>query len=80
MDQTAAPESRQRCRHVDQGRGVPPLASRELPAFGFERDRHDQSGPLPWLEFLWELGEIATRGGDIRHRLFGSPGPSGALD
>ena len=33
-----------------------------------------------WLEFLWELGEIAARGGDIRHRLFGSPGPSGALD
>ena len=33
-----------------------------------------------WLEFLWELGEIAARGGDIRHRLFGSPGRSGALD
>jgi len=27
-----------------------------------------------------ELGEIAARGGDIRHRLFGSPGPSGMLD
>lgn len=33
-----------------------------------------------WLEFLWELGEIAARGGDIRPRLFGSSGPSGALD
>ena len=29
-----------------------------------------------WFEFLWELGEIAARGGDIRPRLFGSPGPS----
>ena len=37
--------------------------------------------PDPRLfEFLWELGEIAARGGDIRPRLFGSPGPSGALD
>jgi len=26
-----------------------------------------------WFEFLWELGEMAARGGDIRHRLFGSP-------
>jgi hypothetical protein len=33
-----------------------------------------------WFEFLWELGEIAARGGDIRPRLFGSPGPSGAVD
>ena len=32
------------------------------------------------FEFLWELGEIAASGGDIRPRLFGSPGPSGALD
>ena len=37
--------------------------------------------PDPRLfEFLWELGEIAARGGDIRPRLFGSPGPAGALD
>jgi hypothetical protein len=28
---------------------------------------------LHWLEFLWELGEIAARGGDIRERIFGSP-------
>ena len=28
-----------------------------------------------WLEFLWELGEIAARGGDIRERIFGSPDP-----
>lgn len=33
-----------------------------------------------WLEFVWELGEIAARGGDIRHRVFGSPGPPAALD
>ena len=33
-----------------------------------------------WLEFLWELGEIAARGGDIRHRVFGSTGPSGVLE
>ena len=26
-----------------------------------------------WIEFLWELGEIAAGGGDIRCRLFGSP-------
>jgi hypothetical protein len=32
------------------------------------------------LEFLWELGEIAARGDDIRPRLFGSPDPTGALD
>ena len=25
-----------------------------------------------WLEFLWELGEIAARGGDIRERIFES--------
>jgi len=30
-----------------------------------------------WLEFLWELGEIAARGGDIRARIFGSPDPLG---
>ena len=23
-----------------------------------------------WLDFLWELGEIAARGGDIRQRVF----------
>ena len=33
-----------------------------------------------WLVFLWELGEIAARGGDIRPRLFGPPSPSGVLD
>jgi hypothetical protein len=32
------------------------------------------------LEFLWELGEIAARGGDIRPRLVGSPGPWSAVD
>ena len=24
-----------------------------------------------WLDFLWELGDIAARGDDIRPRLFG---------
>jgi hypothetical protein len=28
-----------------------------------------------WLEFLWELGEIAARGGDIRGRIFGWADP-----
>jgi hypothetical protein len=25
----------------------------------------------PWLDFLWELGELASGGHDIRQRLFG---------
>jgi hypothetical protein len=28
------------------------------------------------LEFLWELGEIAARDGDIRERVFGAPRPA----
>jgi hypothetical protein len=32
------------------------------------------------LEFLWELGEIAARGDDIRPRLFDSPSASPSLD
>jgi hypothetical protein len=24
-----------------------------------------------WLDYLWELGELADRGGDIRTRVFG---------
>lgn len=31
----------------------------------------------PWLDFLWELGEIAERGGDVRKRIFGPPDPRG---
>jgi hypothetical protein len=30
-----------------------------------------------WLEFVWELGEAAARGEDIRPRVFGT-GPGGA--
>ena len=26
-----------------------------------------------WLRYLWELGEIAKQGGDIRDRIFGLP-------
>jgi hypothetical protein len=29
---------------------------------------------LRWFDFVWELGEIAARGGDIRERIFGLPG------
>ena len=31
-----------------------------------------ESGPpdRPWLDFLWELGELASQGHDIRQRLF----------
>ena len=28
-----------------------------------------------WLRYLWELGEIAKQGGDIRDRIFGPPDP-----
>lgn len=27
-----------------------------------------------WLEFLWELGDLAARGDDIRERVFGDAG------
>jgi hypothetical protein len=32
-----------------------------------------EGGPpdRPWLDFLWELGELASHGNDIRLRLFG---------
>ena len=32
------------------------------------------------LEFLWELGEIVARGGDIRERLFGRHSTFGKSD
>jgi hypothetical protein len=32
---------------------------------------------MRWLNFVWELGEIAARGDDIRDRIFG---PSGAVE
>jgi hypothetical protein len=28
-----------------------------------------------WLEFLWEVGDLAARGDDIRGRVFGDAGP-----
>jgi hypothetical protein len=31
-----------------------------------------------WLEFVWELGELAARGKDIRERVFGWPDRPGA--
>jgi hypothetical protein len=27
------------------------------------------------LQYLWDLGEIAKQGGDIRDRIFGPPDP-----
>jgi hypothetical protein len=28
-----------------------------------------------WLQYLWDLGEIAKQDGDIRDRIFGPPDP-----
>jgi hypothetical protein len=28
---------------------------------------------LRWVEFFWELGELAARGGDVRERALGVP-------
>ena len=41
------------------------IASTEAPALD-----------LQWLNFVYELSEIAARGGDIRKRIFGSDGTS----
>jgi len=30
----------------------------------------------PWFEFLWEIGETAASGGDIRGRILGPPDPT----
>jgi hypothetical protein len=35
---------------------------------------------MRWLDFVWELGEIAARGGDIRERIFGLPGARETID
>jgi hypothetical protein len=35
---------------------------------------------MRWLDFVWELGEIAARGGDIRERIFGLPGALEAIE
>jgi hypothetical protein len=40
-----------------------------------ERDRHGLPDP-DWMRFMWELGELAAAGEDIRARLFG-PAPRG---
>ncbi len=32
------------------------------------------------MDFLWEVGEIAIRGGDIRERVFGDPTPAPQTD
>jgi hypothetical protein len=29
----------------------------------------------PWLDFVWELGELAARGEDVRGRVFGAVSP-----
>lgn len=36
--------------------------------------------PPEVMEFLWEVGEIAMRGGDIRERVFAVPSPRTAAD
>jgi hypothetical protein len=50
-------------------------------ALGLRRNGITVSVEMPpdlhWLEFLWELGEIAERGGDVRERIFGPPDPPG---
>jgi hypothetical protein len=45
-------------------------------AFRDGRHRMETNGGRGWsevMEFLWEIGEIAARGGDIRGRVFGVP-------
>ena len=44
-----------------------------LRAGGF-RSPKDLSPPDPrWLDFLYELGDIAASGGDVRQRIVGAP-------
>jgi hypothetical protein len=33
-----------------------------------------------WLEFLYEVGEIAARGGDVRQRIVGTPDDLGQAE
>jgi hypothetical protein len=44
------------------------MAFRSRPAVSFSSDCPPDTRSL---DFLWELGEIAAAGGDIRERLFG---------
>jgi hypothetical protein len=39
---------------------------------GFTTSREVPPPDLRWLDFVYEIGEIAARGGDIRERLFGT--------
>lgn len=36
--------------------------------------------PKAVMDFLWEIGEIVERGGDLRARVFGLPQPRSASD
>jgi hypothetical protein len=38
---------------------------------GFAASTEAPALDLRWLDFVYELGEIAARGGDIRERIFG---------
>jgi hypothetical protein len=51
-----------------------------LRAGGFTYPK-DLSPPDPrWLEFLYEVGDIAARDGDVRQRIVGSPGGLGQAE
>jgi hypothetical protein len=54
---------------------APPARDRDgFRTSGFGR-MYSECRPDPaLLEFIWELGDIAARGGDIRERLFGGEG------
>jgi hypothetical protein len=41
---------------------------------GFTASTEAPVRDLRWLNFLYELGEIAASGGDVRKRIFGSDG------
>jgi hypothetical protein len=41
---------------------------------GFTTSTEAPALDLRWLNFVYELGEIVARGGDIRKRIFGSDG------
>jgi hypothetical protein len=42
---------------------------------GFTTSTEAPALDLRWLNFVYELGEIAARGGDIRKRIFGTGAP-----
>ncbi len=54
-------------------------------AMAFRSGRFRPSGELGapdprMMAFLWEIGEIIGRGGDVRQRVFGVPAPRTAAD